>query len=619
MAATTDLASKEQHDLRVPAVSAEQLRWRCDPEQLGFASTEDVPPLAGTVGQERGVEAIAVGLGLSAQGFNIFVAGPPGSGRTSTVCAMIAPLAANRPAPLDWCYLHNFDDRSHPLAVQLAAGRGRELARDLDELILDCQREIPRVFEGDQYQQRRARIADQLRTEREAVLEQVRATAERLGFAVEFAPTGVVSVPLLEPGKPLTPEGFELLSDARKAELREHGRELAMLIDEAMPQVRRAALAAGERVRALDREAVGFAVGHLLDALRARYADVELVIGHLNRVQADLVSHLSELGADDEGGGSGPPGMARTYDFDQYRANILISHDPGSGAPLVFEANPTFYNLLGRIDYRASLGAMATDFRLIRAGALHRANGGFLILQARDVLSSPFAWDGLKRALRERELRIENLGEQLSAIPTAMLEPAAIPLEVKVVLIGDPQTYMLLYSLDPDFSRLFKVKAQFGPDMERSAATIAAYAGFVSGQVRAHALLPFAADAVARVIEYGARLAEHQERLSTHFEAIDDLLVEADRVARATGVDQVRALHVDAAEADRERRVNLLEEVVQREIEDGTIAIDTHGEVVAQVNALSVLELGITRSHAHLASPPASDRVRRASSTSSAR
>jgi L-asparagine transporter-like permease len=235
-------------------------------------------------------------------------------------------------------------------------------------------------------------------------LEQVRATAERLGFAVEFAPTGVVSVPLLEPGKPLTPEGFELLPDGRKAELREHGRELAMVIDEAMPQVRRAALAAGERVRALDREAVGFAVGHLLDALRARYADVELVIGHLNRVQADLVSHLSEFGADDEGGESGPPGMARAYDFDQYRANVLISHDPGSGAPLVFEANPTFHNLLGRIDYRASLGGMATDFRLVRPGALHRANGGFLILQARDVLSSPFAWDGLKRALREREL-----------------------------------------------------------------------------------------------------------------------------------------------------------------------------------------------------------------------
>jgi predicted ATP-dependent protease len=590
-ASTTDLALGARQDRHVTAVSAERLRWRCDPEWLGFASTAEVTPLVRTVGQERGLDAIALGLGLTAEGFNVYVAGPPGSGRTSSVRATISPVAAARPSPPDRCYLHNFDEPSEPIAVRLEAGQGPVLGRDLDELIRDCQREIPRVFEGEQYQHQRTRLSDQLRAQREGVFEQIREVAERLGFAVDFEPAGVATVPLLEPGKPLTPEGFELLPDARKAELREHGRELARQIDEAMLIVRRAALEAQERLRALDREAVGFAVGHLLDALRSKYADVQLVIQHLDRVQADLVTHLSEFG-ETAVGGPGPISINRAHDFDRYRANVLVSHGSGTGAPVVFEANPTFYNLLGRIDYRASLGAMSTDFRLVRAGALHRANGGYLVLQARDVLLSPFAWDALKRALRERELRIENLGEQFSAFPTATLKPAPIPLDVKIVLIGDPQTYMLLYGLDPDFSRLFKVKAQFGPYMERSPETIAAYAGFVSGRVQGRGLLPFTQDGVGRVVEYGARLANHQERLSTRLEAIDDLLVEADYVARAAGADQTHADHIDAAEAAQERRLNLLEDHFQREIDEGTIAIETHGAVVAQVNGLSVLELG---------------------------
>jgi predicted ATP-dependent protease len=338
---------------------------------------------------------------------------------------------------------------------------------------------------------------------------------------------------------------------------------------------------------------VSFAVGHLLDALRARYAQVEPVIEHLDQIQADLVVHLDEFRASEpESRPAGQPGVSGERVFDCYRANVLVGNDPKAGAPVVFESNPTFYNLVGKIDYHALMGAMYTDYRFIRAGALHRANAGYLILQARDVLLSPFAWDALKRALRERELRIENLGEQFSAFPTATLKPATIPLDVKVVLIGDMQTYMLLYRLDPDFARLFKVKAQFGPYMGRSPETVRAYAGFISKRVREHGLRPFAADAIGRVIEYGARLAEHQERLATSFEAIDDLLIESNHLAVEAASERVNATHVEMAQTARERRLGLFEEELQREIEEGTIAIDTHGDVVAQVNALSVLDLG---------------------------
>jgi lon-related putative ATP-dependent protease len=578
---------------RAAAVPADRLRWRCDPELLGFASTDEVAPLEGTVGQERGLEAIALGLALEADGFNLYIAGPSGSGRTTTAQRMLTRVAGARSPAADWCYLHNFDEPSQPLAVKLATGRGPVLAHDLDELIVDCRREIPRVFEGEQYRQRRAKLTEEVQQQREALFDPVRALAQRVGFAIEFTPMGAATVPLLEPGKPLTPEAFELLPDVKKAEIRANGQALARQTEEVLLVVRRVERDAHERLRALDREAVSFAVGHLLDAFRAKYADMQPVIEHLDHIQADLVAHLDEFRATQPDPPPPPmPGMLTEHDFERYRANVVVTHDSEAGAPVVFEPNPTYYNLVGKIDYRASMGAMSTDFRLIRAGALHRANGGYLVLQARDVLLSPFAWEALKRALRERELRIENLGEQFSSFPTATLKPAPIPLDAKVVLIGDLQTYMLLHGLDPDFSRLFKVKAQFAQHMDRSPETIRAYAGFVSGQVRAHGLLPFASDAVGRVVEHGARLAEHQERLVTRFETIDDLLVEADHLARAAGVEHVGADHVEAAQAAQERRLNLYEEQLQREIEEGTIAIETHADVIAQVNALSVLEFG---------------------------
>ncbi len=575
------------------AVPLDRLRWRCAPETLGFATTNEVPPLEGTVGQERGVEAVALGLALDSNAFHVYVAGPPGSGRTTTVRSLVQHEAASRPKAPDWCYLHNFSEPSRPIAVKLPSGRGPELARDLDELVAGARREIPRLFEGDQYQQRRGEIARQLGADRDRMLDELRQTAEHLGFAVEFSPAGVVTVPLLEPGKPLTEEQFRLLPDEKQAELRAGMQEIARHGDEAMLGMQRLQREAHERFQTLDREVVGFAVGHLLDSLRGRYSDVPRVIEHLDALQADLLAHLDAFRTNEgEHEATLPPTATPDRSFDRYRANVLITSDGATGAPVVFEPNPTYYNLLGRMDYQASLGAMMTDFRLIRAGALHRANEGYLVLQARDVLLSPYAWDALKRALRGREVCIENLGEQLSAFPTATLRPEPVPLHVKVILIGDLQTYSMLHQLDPDFAGLFKIKAQFGPDMSRTPETMRAYAQFISGQAKTRGLRPFAADAVARLMEYGVRLADHQERLATRFDAISDIMIESDYRARvASEGEVVHSQHVDQALAAREYRLSLLEEWQQRAITDGTIAIDTHGDVVGQVNGLSVFEL----------------------------
>lgn len=572
-------------------ISSERLRWRCDPEELGFQTTAEVQPLDGLFGQDRGAEAIELALGLAAEGFNLYVAGPPGTGRETAVRDQIARAAASRPAPPDWCYLHNFQDPARPIAVELPAGQGPVLARDLDEFVVSCRREIPSLFEREQYQQRRAAILQGIERQREQRFVSLQEIANDAGFALQETPVGIATIPLLGPGKPMSPEAFALLPDERQATLRAEGQRLQGAIGDFLLAIRRLEREAQEQLATLDREVVTFAIGHHLDALRERYASIAVIVGHLAAIQADLLANLDDL-RQPEGGQVPAPFAQRGSPYERYRANVLVTNRPDDGAPVVHEPNPTYYNLLGRIDYRASLAAMATDYTLIKPGAFHRANGGYLLLQAREVLLNPFAWNILERALRDRELRIENLGDQLSAIPTATLRPEPIPLKVKVVLIGDLATYQLLHQLDPDFRRLFRVKAHFGALLDRTPEAIRAYAAFVSHQVRHVGLLEFDRAAVARVVEYGSRLAGHQRRLSAQFDQIAEVLIEADFHARRDGAGQVGAAHVERALAAMEHRANLVEEETQRLIDDGTIAIDTRSEMVGQIHGLAVADLG---------------------------
>lgn len=575
----------------IAPLAVQQLRWRCDPAQLPFETTNEIEPISEIVGQDRAVGALALAFELGTSGYNAYVAGPVGTGRTTTVYRQIEKAIVGRPAPPDWCYLHNFRDPHEPIAVRLPAGRGPELAQDLEQLIEVIRDEIPRAFQSERYEQRRLALAQSIQQEREAVFRSIHAMAEELGFKVEFGPGGMVMLPLLATGQPMSPEAFELLPDESKAAIRARGQQLERRIEEAFLALRRIDREGSERLTALARETALSIIGPHLQSLRGKWAGEPRVIEHFTAIQEDLLEHLDELQAAARRGEGGPPIFAPAPPYLRYGANVVVTHDPKGGPPVVFEPNPTYYNLTGRIDYRAAMGTMYTDFTLIRPGALHRANGGYLVLQARDLLTNPFAWDALKRCLRDREVRIENLGEQLSAIPTATLKPSPIPLDVKVVLIGDLMTYNLLHQLDDDFRKLFKVKAQFSPTVERTPAGIDAYARFVSAQVRWCGHLPFTKGAVALVIEHGARLAEHQERLATRFGAIADLIAEASHEARRAGATQVLPEHVEAALAKQEYRLNLLEAEMQRLIDERTVAISTSGASIGQVNGLSVIDL----------------------------
>lgn len=574
-------------------LSPDDLYRRCDPDGLGFETTADVPPIDGTVGQERALASLEFGLDIQAEGYNLYVAGPAGTGRNSTLQASVRRLAADDPVAPDWCYVYNFLDHRQPSVISLPAGRGRALARDMETFVEACRREIPRHFDSEAYAQQREEAARELQAQRDQAFAAVEEEARRQGFTLNMTPAGVATVPLKENGEPMGREEFAQLPEEQRKALQAKGETLQSAISQAMLQTRRLEKEARGRLEALDKSVALYAITPLLNELRQEYMDIAKAVEYLEQVQDDIVDHLDTF-RPAEADGSPLASMRPSPEefFERYKVNVIVSHEHDVGGPVVIENNPTYYNLFGRVDYRSQLGAMTTDHTMIKAGALHRANGGYLILQARDVLTSILIWDTLKRTVRSGEVRIENLGEQYSAIPVATLNPQPIPLQVKLVFVGSPTLYQLLYQADEDFRKLFRVKADFSVDMDRSPDCVRLYAGFISNHVRELGLRPFHTSAVARVVEHGSRLVEHQRRLSTRFIEISDLLTEANFWAAREQSDLVHDRHVERAIEQKIYRSNLVEERLQQMIDDGTILIDTSEAVVGQVNGIAVYELG---------------------------
>jgi lon-related putative ATP-dependent protease len=579
--------------LRVDPAS---LRRRLDPAALPFETTADVEPLATLVGQPRVADAIAFGVEMDGFGYNLFLAGTPGSGRAETIREQLQRFAPSRPPADDWVYVHDFDQPQRPHAIRLPPGRARELASDMDELIVAVRRLVGTAFESEGYEDRRRQALVEVGRRRDAVLADMRRFAGEHGFALDATPNGLVAIPVLG-DRPMTPEEIRLLTPERQADLERNGEQVQEAVAAGLRRLHQLDREAADQVRRVDREMATYAIDPLLQSLREKYRTLPDVLAQLDRVRQDIVDNVRDLRPQppstvapvqpwQDGGGED-----RT---NRYRVNVLVSdgNAGGAGAPVVFEPNPTYYNLVGRVEYRGVFGTMVTDYRQVRAGALHRANGGFLVLDIADVLRSPLAWDALKRALRARELRIESLGEQLSAIPTTSLAPEPIPLDVKVVLIGTTAVFNALQALDDDFGELFKVRVDFAPDMEWNDEHVHSYGAFISRRVRDGRLRHFDRGAVARVVEHGARLRDHQRKLSTRLLEIGDLVTEASFWAGKAGRDLVTAADVDEAVARRDGRSNLVEERMQELITDRTIRIETDGRRTGQVNGLEVVELG---------------------------
>lgn len=579
------------HDEREVAI--ENLRKRIEPGSFEFETTSDIEPLEGTVGQQRALDAINRGLEMEACGFNIYACGPVGTGRNTTVKTLIKRKAAERPTPNDWCYVYNFDKPDSPLAIELETGRGKELSRDMEALIEECQEEIPKAFEEEEYEKQKSDVLQQLQEKRQELISDLREKARDLDHAIQVSPAGIAAAPLVE-GEPVSQEDFEDLPEEKQEELREKNEKVQELIAETVSQARQIEKEMKEKVGELNKQVALFAVGHLVESLVDKYSDNQKVVDYLQNVKDDIIDNL-DLFRDENEGQPDMMGMRsamKEQAFNKYRVNVVVDHSETEGAPVVDERNPTYYNLFGQLEYRSQFGGMTTDFTMIKAGSFVRASGGYLVLQVLDVLRNPFAWEGLKRAIRTEEVKIENMWEQYRPIPAATLEPEAMPVDTKVILVGNPFIYQLLYALDEDFRRLFKIKADFDIEMDKTDEHLSRYAAFIGKQCEDGELPHFDRTAVAKLGEHGARLAGHQNRLSTQFQRVADLIMEAGQLAKSDGNGAATEEHVTQAIEARRYRNRMIQDKIQRAIDEGVLLIDTEEAVPGQVNGLAALDIG---------------------------
>jgi lon-related putative ATP-dependent protease len=577
-------------DYRVPP---ESLRWVCEPDQLEFDTTGELPELGVTIGQERALRSIDFSLGMSECGFNLYISGEAGTGRTSSIMNLLKMRAKEEPDPHDWCYVYNFKSPDNPLALALRAGMGSELEKDMRELLTAVRVNIPKALESKEYESNKSAIVQEHQEKNNALFSALEHEAQEKGFALQRTVSGLVIVPQKE-GRNFTQEEFDALPPEEQEKIDTVGNELKGKLADVISQIRENEKEMKDALAQLDRNLGLSAVGHYIDPLKIKYAEFHRVIDYLNDVQEDILLNLEDFkGAQQQPPFPGLKMPTQTPSFERYSVNLLVDNCAQCGAPVIFEANPTYNNLFGRIDHVMQMGGVATtNFTLIKPGALHKANGGYLVVNARDVLMSPFSWDALKRCIRNSQIKIEDVLEQYRIITMVSLTPDPIPLQAKIIMIGAPWMYYLLYHLEPDYRKFFKVKAEFDTRVHRTPEVIKDYALFVSSHCKRESLLPFDRSAVAVIIEYSARMVEDQERFSTQFMEIADLIREADYWAKKAGSATVTGAFVKQAIEEKVYRSNRIEEHLQELIAEGTLLVDTTGSETGQVNGLSVMTLG---------------------------
>jgi len=579
-------------------LTPDQLFRPCDIESLTFETTSDLAPLEELIGQDRAVEAVRFGIGIRRDGYNLFAVGPAGTGKHTLIGEFLRRQARSEPIPDDWCYIYNFDNPRRPRALRMPAGRAEPLAHDMDRLVQDLRAALQSAFESEDYRNRREALDKEFKERQEKAFEGIQERAKEHNIALVRTPVGLALAPLRD-GQVLSPDDFEALPEGERERTKQELKDLEEELQATLRQVPKWEREHRDRVREINREVTKLAVDHLIEEIRKKHEDLPEVLDWLSQIEQDVVDNAEAIiaaGQQSHGEGGGPlrpgrPGGSEDA-LRRYTVNVLVNRENHDGAPVIYEDHPTHGNLLGRVEHRSEYGALITDFTLITAGAMHRANGGYLVLDALKLLTQPFAWEGLKRMLRANEIKIESLGQALSIIDTVTLQPQPIPLDIKIVLVGERLLYYLLCAYDPDFEELFKVQADFEEEMPRTPDSVKLYARLVGTIARNEGMRPFHRGAVARVIERGARLSGDREKLTTHMRSIADLLHEADYWAGQAGRDLVTAEDVTQAIDAYIRRSDRLREKVQEAISEGILLIDSDGAKPGQINGLSVLQLG---------------------------
>jgi len=572
-----------------------QLTSHTDADALPFESTAELPGLKeGIIGQSRAVEALAFGLNMEATGYNIFVSGPVGTGRTTYTMRVVEERALAQNCPDDWCYVYNFQSPDEPLAVHLPAGQGLKFRLAVENLVREVEQGLVQQFDSDEYGEETSQLLKAFNDKAEALWSAAGAKAQSYGMALQRTSTGVATVPLDEAGHPMRAEVLRSLDAQTLAELSSRQEQVQEVLDEMLRQMKTLQKEARREQQVLDEKTASFAISHLFEDVKSEFSNSKLE-QYLSMMEQDIIQNQSYFHVDGDGDGAQPrvPGYNPLLELKRrYQVNVLVSHQPTSGSPVVLESNPTYFNLFGKVEYRGTQAGLTSDYTMVKPGALHLANGGYLVVQAQDLLSHPASWYGLKRALMRKEIRIDNPAEETVWISSSALRPEPIALNVKVILIGTPDIYRLLYEHDEAFHKFFKVKVEFDSQMPKTPETALHYANFIASYTKNNGLQPFSAGAVARVIDYSCKQTESQEKLSTRFNPVIEVIEEATYHARQQGQSLVLAKHVDVAIMEKRKRSDLIKEKVLELLLDGTIKVETRGERVGQINGLAVLNTG---------------------------
>jgi lon-related putative ATP-dependent protease len=571
----------------------EKIRLTYNTAFLDCVTTEELAPLKEIIGQERAVRALKFGIGIRDQGFNIYAAGWPGTGRTTAVKNFVEEIARVEPVPPDWCYVNNFANQYEPKAIQLPAGKGKEFQKDVKNLIENIQSALPKAFESEDYTRKREATLRTLESQRKDLIDKLNAKAQQESFVIQSTPVGLLLIPVIK-GKPINEEELITLPQKTKDEIQEKRERLEDDLRSTMRQFLDMERRIHDEIKKLNRDVALYAIGHLVDDVVDKYKDSAGVMAYLREMQNEILDNLTPFVKGEEAQPQTPfplPWMRETP-FKKYEVNVIVDNSNLKGAPVVMEANPTYQNLIGRTEKEAQFGALITDFTMIRGGALHKANQGYLIVRIEELLRNPFSYEALKRALREKSILIEEPEERYGFISVKSLKPQPIPLNVKVIIIGDPQIYQLLFTMDMEFNELFKVKAEFDTTMPRTDNNVQQYGAFVCALCLREKLKALDGSALAKIVEHSSRQADDQTKLSTRFAEVADIIREANYYAQQENSKNITGAHVMKSIEEKIYRSKLIQEKIQEMITRGVILIGTEDEVVGQVNGLTVMALG---------------------------
>lgn len=575
-----------------------QLKRGCFPEELGFQTTAEVQPLEGVIGQERAVRAFDFGLAVKMKGYNIYMAGPSGTGKTTYARNSTEKLAETEEVPYDWCYVYNFQNPRSPLALRFEAGQGKQFKEDMAELVELFRTELQKAFRAEEYEAQKNELMRAFDDKRDALMVEMSAMAEECEFQVKTTNSGVFFMPVVE-GKAVGEEEYDNLSEEAKAAIDKNSQMLQEKAGAIMRELRDLDKESKKQMDQLDYKTGMFAIGHHVNEVQETYRQYERVISYINEVQEDVLENIGQFIEEEDEGEEGLAALLPMLNKKpaedvtlKYKVNLIVDHSKSKGAPVVVTFNPTYNNLIGEVEYDSEFGNLTTDFMKIKSGLLHKANGGYLIVQAQDILSTPQAWEALRRVMKTKEINMDSIREQLGAVVAPTLKPEPIPANIKIIMIGSSYYYDLLEEYDEEFDKFFKIRADFDYEMPRTDENIQKIAQFIKRFVEREKSMEFDVSAVCAIIEYSSRTAERQDKLSTRFNHLAEILCEAVTWAKLEGAELVTAAQIKKTIYEKEQRMKLYEEKLDEMLEENVIMIDTEGAEIGQINGLAVLDMG---------------------------